>query len=54
MPDPDARARQVELLAEWSRWMVALESAVCALLWEPLMLLLLGFVFRRAAEQSLS
>ncbi len=35
MPD-DARAKQVELLAEWSRWMVALESAVCALLWEPL------------------
>ena len=36
MSDADARAKQVELLAEWSRWMVALESAVCALLWEPL------------------
>ncbi|MFL5496084.1 MAG: hypothetical protein ACJ8DC_16995 [Gemmatimonadales bacterium] len=36
MADVDARAKQVELLAEWSRWMVALESAVCALLWEPL------------------
>ena len=34
--DADARAKQLELLAEWSRWMVALESAVCALLWEPL------------------
>jgi hypothetical protein len=36
MSDLEARAKQVELLAEWSRWMVALESAVCALLWEPL------------------
>jgi len=36
MPDADARGKQVQLLAEWSRWMVALESAVCALLWEPL------------------
>jgi hypothetical protein len=36
MSDAGARAKQVELLAEWSRWMVALESAVCALLWEPL------------------
>jgi hypothetical protein len=36
MEDGDSRAKQLELLAEWSRWMVALESAVCALLWEPL------------------
>jgi len=36
MSEADTRAKQLELLAEWSRWMVALESAVCALLWEPL------------------
>jgi hypothetical protein len=36
MSEADPRAKQLELLAEWSRWMVALEAAVCALLWEPL------------------
>jgi hypothetical protein len=36
MSDADPRGKQLELLAEWSRWMVGLESAICALLWEPL------------------
>ncbi len=43
MADADPRAKQLELP---SRWMVALQAAVCAVL------LLVGFVLRRAAQQA--